>query len=73
MARLRVTSTMAGAVVRVEVHMGAVVDREQTLLLLEVMKMEIPVEAPAAGRILQVHGAAGEQVSEGQLLVTLES
>ena len=73
MARLRVTSTMAGAVVRVEVHMGAVVDREQTLLLLEVMKMEIPVEAPAAGRILQVHVAAGEQVSEGQLLVTLES
>jgi biotin carboxyl carrier protein len=73
MARLRVTSTMTGVIASAAVSAGETVKREQPLLVLEVMKMEIPVEAPAAGRVLQLHVAVGEQVQEGQLLVTLET
>ena len=64
---------MAGLVARLEVGVDEHVVYEQTLLLLEVMKMEIPVEAPFAGRIVALHVQAGALVAEGQPLVTVES
>ena len=68
-----VKSTMAGSVARLEVTVGEMVGDEQSLLIVEVMKMEIPVEAPAAGRVASLHVAAGDVIDEGQPLVTLET
>jgi len=73
MPRFVVKSTMAGTVARLEVERDEMVVSEQTLLFLEVMKMEIPVESPAVGRIVTVHVDTGDLVAQGQPLVTLEN
>ena len=41
-------------------------------MTIEAMKMEVPIEAPARGVVHTLHVSAGEQVAEGQCLVTLE-
>jgi 3-methylcrotonyl-CoA carboxylase alpha subunit len=48
------------------------VKKGQALLILEAMKMEHTVTAPADGIVKEIHFAAGEQVLEGAELVTLE-
>jgi acetyl-CoA carboxylase biotin carboxyl carrier protein len=73
MPKIVVRSTVAGSFARLEVRVGEAVGREQSLLIVEVMKMEIPVEAPVAGRVATLHVAAGEIVDEDQPLVTLET
>ncbi len=73
MATFRVHCEVAGKVVRIEAQAGAQVAAEDTLLLVECMKMEIPVPAPADGTIEALHVAEGEQVAEGQHVATLRS
>jgi acetyl-CoA/propionyl-CoA carboxylase, biotin carboxylase, biotin carboxyl carrier protein len=68
-----VTAPMPGTVVRVEVAPGAEVSARQSLVVLEAMKMEIPVHAPFAGRVKALHVAPGDRVAGGALLVELES
>ncbi len=48
------------------------VAEEEVILIIESMKMEIPVEAPCAGRIVEIRAAQGESVEEGDVLVVLE-
>lgn len=62
---------VTGSVVAVEVQAGQVVAAGQVLLLVESMKMELPIEAPAAVEVLAVHAAVGEVVAEGQPLLRL--
>ncbi|MGH9206164.1 MAG: biotin/lipoyl-binding carrier protein [Acidimicrobiales bacterium] len=57
---------------QVSVAVGDTVSEGDTLLILESMKMEIPVEAPAAGRVRDLRVAPNDQVSEGDLLAVLE-
>ena len=66
-----VKSPMAGTIFELLVEQGDDVDEGDELVILESMKMEIPVEAPVAGSIAEVHIAQGDQVQEGDLLVTL--
>jgi acetyl/propionyl-CoA carboxylase alpha subunit len=68
-----VTAPMPGTVLRVEVSPGDAVGSRQALVLLEAMKMEIPVHSPFAGTVTAVHVAAGDRVAGGSLLVELES
>jgi biotin carboxyl carrier protein len=63
---------MPGTVLRVDVHEGEHVDEGQTLVLLEAMKMELAVTAPAVGVVSAVLVEAGELVSRGQALVELD-
>ena len=51
---------------------GDVVDRDDTILVLETGKVALDIPAPHRGRVLEVHVAAGERVQEGQLILTLE-
>jgi len=53
------------------VQAGASVAEEDELLILESMKMEIPVPAPHAGTVQQIHISAGDTVQENDLLLTL--
>jgi propionyl-CoA carboxylase alpha chain len=62
---------MPGLVRRVLVEVGAVVTTGQPLLVLEAMKMEQTVAAPAAGVVAELRAKAGEQVSPGQVLAVV--
>jgi len=64
-------SEVTGTVWKLEVIEGQEVTAEQTLLVMESMKMEIPVAAPRAGRVLQLLVGEGEAVAEGQGVVVL--
>jgi len=63
---------MPGKVIRVLAKPGTAVKRGEPLLILEAMKMEHTITAPADGVVKEVHYAAGEQVLEGALLIALE-
>lgn len=65
-------STMAGSVFKVNVSVGETVEAGQVVLVLESMKMEIPVEAEAAGEVAEINANEGDFVNEGDLLVTLK-
>jgi len=68
-----VTAPMPGTVIRVEVVPGAETKARQPLVVLEAMKMEIPVHSPFAGTVSAVHVSAGDRVAGGAPLVELES
>ncbi len=63
---------MPGKVIQVLVEAGAKVRKGEPLLILEAMKMEHTITAPADGVVKEIRFAAGEQVLEGAELVTLE-
>lgn len=65
-------STMAGSVFKVNVNVGETVEAGQVVLVLESMKMEIPVEAEVAGEVAEINANEGDFVNEGDLLVTLK-
>jgi 3-methylcrotonyl-CoA carboxylase alpha subunit len=63
---------MPGRIVQVLSRAGQAVKKGQALLILEAMKMEHTITAPADGVVKEIHFAAGEQVLEGVELVSLE-
>jgi acetyl-CoA carboxylase biotin carboxyl carrier protein len=71
MAEIKVRSEIAGSVWKIEVAIGDVVAEEDPLIILEAMKMEIPVLAPRAGTVVQILVEQGEAVAEGDVAVIL--
>jgi acetyl-CoA carboxylase biotin carboxyl carrier protein len=67
----QVLAELVGSVLRVEVTAGDVVTPGDVLVILESMKMEIPVHPETGGTVTAVAVTAGDVVSEGDLLVTL--
>jgi biotin carboxyl carrier protein len=65
-------SEIAANVWKVTVEVGQQVEAGHELVILESMKMEIPVEAPTAGVVSEIRVAEGSQVAEGDVLVVLE-
>jgi acetyl/propionyl-CoA carboxylase alpha subunit len=68
-----VPAPMPGTVIRVEIEAGDTVAARQPLVILEAMKMEIPVHSPFDGVVKSVHVTAGDRVAGGALLVELDS
>ena len=66
------TAQMPGQVREVFVQTGEAVTAGQTLLVLEAMKMEIRVSAPAEGRVKRLLVSAGDVVDRGQRLIEME-
>jgi acetyl-CoA/propionyl-CoA carboxylase, biotin carboxylase, biotin carboxyl carrier protein len=64
---------MPGTVVAVEVEVGDHVEAGRTLVVVEAMKMEHPIVAPADGVVTALHVAAGDQVGMEQPLVEVEA
>jgi acetyl-CoA carboxylase biotin carboxyl carrier protein len=67
-----VEAHITGTVWRVEVAVGDNVDEGDTVVILESMKMEMPVEAEDPGVVKEIRCAEGQAVSEGDTLVVLE-
>jgi biotin carboxyl carrier protein len=63
---------MVASVFTIEVQAGDSVEAGDTLVVLESMKMEIPVLAEIAGRVALIAVAVGDVVNEGDILVTFE-
>ena len=70
---VEIRAEMVASVLQIDVLPGASVTAGQTLLLLESMKMEIPVLAEDAGRVTEIRVSVGDVVQEGDLLVVLDS
>jgi acetyl/propionyl-CoA carboxylase alpha subunit len=68
-----VIAPMPGTVLSVDVQAGDEVQARRPLVVLEAMKMEIPVHSPFAGTVSAVHVEAGDRVAGGAPLVELES
>ena len=73
MAIHRIESLVTGTVWKLERQTGDRVAAGDTILIVESMKMEIPIDAPAAGTLRELLVAEGEGVSEGQVLAVLAS
>lgn len=70
-AQREVRSPLTGLVIDVAVEEGEAVERGQTLLVIEAMKMENRISAPCDGRIEKLSIAAGKTVKSGDLLLVL--
>jgi acetyl-CoA carboxylase biotin carboxyl carrier protein len=68
----KVAAHITGTVVRIEKRPGDAVSPGEVVVILESMKMEMPVEAAAGGKVKEVRCAEGQAVSEGDVLVVLE-
>jgi len=67
-----VEAHITGNVWKIEVAVGDSISEGDTVVILESMKMEIPVEAPTAGRIAEIRVAPNDQVQEGDLIAVIE-
>jgi biotin carboxyl carrier protein len=73
MPEIKVTSELNGMVQKLEAAPGAKVREGDTLILLNCMKMEIPVVAPKSGTLKAILVEEGTVVAEGQVLATIET
>lgn len=67
----KVVSPVSGTVFRMQTVIGAQIGPDDEVMLIESMKMEIPVRAEASGTVKDILVAKGDVVKEGQTLVLL--
>jgi acetyl-CoA carboxylase biotin carboxyl carrier protein len=67
-----VEAHITGTIFKIETQVGAQVSEGDVLVIIESMKMEMPVEAPSAGRIAEIVVEEGQSVEEGDVLLKLE-
>ena len=67
-----VEAHITGTVWKIECQVGQEIEEGDTLVILESMKMEMPVEAEDAGKVSEIRCEEGQAVSEGDTLVVLE-
>jgi acetyl-CoA carboxylase biotin carboxyl carrier protein len=68
----QVEAQITGNVWKIEKAIGDAVAEGEAILILESMKMEIPVEAPCAGRIAEIRVAEGQSIEEGAVLAVID-
>ncbi|NQZ97001.1 MAG: biotin/lipoyl-binding carrier protein [Myxococcales bacterium] len=67
-----VEAQISGNVWKIELTVGDAVEEEDVILIVESMKMEIPVEAPCAGRISEIRVSEGDSIEEGAILAVID-
>jgi acetyl-CoA carboxylase biotin carboxyl carrier protein len=70
---VEIRAELSATVWKVQVEAGEVVDAGAELVILESMKMEIPVEAPSAGTVTEVRVAPEDRVTEGDVIVVMDT
>jgi acetyl-CoA carboxylase biotin carboxyl carrier protein len=73
MAKIEVASEVTGNVWKVQAKVGDVLAEEDVIMILESMKMEIPVEAPVAGKLVELLVAEEDSVDEDQVVAVIET
>jgi biotin carboxyl carrier protein len=73
MATETIYSEITGSVWKIQAQPGDVLEPDASIMVLESMKMEIPVMAPDGGRLVKLLVAEGESVKEGQELAVIET
>ncbi|MDX1357841.1 MAG: biotin/lipoyl-containing protein [Clostridia bacterium] len=68
---VKINSPMPGTILGVKVAVGDSVEKGQTILILEAMKMENEIAAPEAGTVSSINVETGSSVESGQLLASL--
>ncbi len=72
-AGVPVEADMPGKVLRIEAGQGTTVHDGDAVIVLEAMKMEIPVPSPVTGEVAQIHVSVGDQIAAGALLATISA
>ena len=73
MSKVKVESEVTGNIWKIESKVGDKVTEEDVLMIIESMKMEIPLEAPIAGTIVEILVNEEDSVDEDQVVVIIES
>ncbi|SEP44321.1 acetyl-CoA carboxylase biotin carboxyl carrier protein [Rhodospirillales bacterium URHD0017] len=73
MAVVNVKSEIAGNVWKIQTKPGDQVEADGEIMILESMKMEIPVLSPKAGTVKEIRVSEGEAIDEGQLVAILDA
>jgi acetyl-CoA carboxylase biotin carboxyl carrier protein len=68
----QIVATMAGNVWKIVVSIGEQVTEGQDVVILESMKMEIPIAAETSGTVKEIKVQEGDFVNEGDVLIELE-
>ncbi len=68
----KIYSEVSGSIWKLEVQTGQTVAVGDVLMIVESMKMEIPVESPTSGTVRELLVAEGEAVEDGQWLLSLD-
>jgi acetyl-CoA carboxylase biotin carboxyl carrier protein len=66
-----IAAHITGTVWKIQKRVGDAVAEGDAVVILESMKMEMPVESPVAGTVIEIRCAEGEAVQEGAVLVVL--
>jgi len=72
MARIEVRAEVTGKVWKVLVPAGSRVEADDAVVVVESMKMEIPVTSERAGTVVELHVNEGDAVEDGQLIAIVE-
>jgi biotin carboxyl carrier protein len=72
LAVVNVKSEIAGNVWKIQTKPGDKVELDGEIMILESMKMEIPVLSPKAGVVKEIRVAEGEAIAEGQLVAIID-
>lgn len=69
---IEVTASLPGKVFQIPVKVGDAVKKGDSIIVLEAMKMEVPVVAPEDGTVASIEVAVGNAIESGDLLATLD-
>jgi len=72
LSKIDVTSEMTGSIWKVLVEVGQRVEEGETLIIIEAMKMEIPVTVLDSGRVVEILVKEGDMVKDGDIVARLE-
>ena len=69
---IEIKAPMTGKIVSIVVNLGDLVNADDEVVIMDAMKMEIPVYAPAEGTVKEIKIKEGDSVKTDQVLIVLE-
>ena len=67
-----ILAPLAGKIIQLNLEVGATVEEDEEIMVIEAMKMETPVFAPCGGKVKEILVAEGDEVAEDQVLALID-